>query len=99
MIRAFVAAFGGLLPELSEREVEYRFFFMMGAIANALIDPRSFTFLEGGLPSLRDDDSVRERLLRVLDAGVAAPVSTPPPEGQGRPDDRAGVPPSLRDVV
>jgi len=81
MIRAFMAAFRGLLPELSEREVEYRFFFMMGAIANALIDPRSFTFLEGGLPSLRDDDSVRGRLLRFLDAGVAAPVVSAPTAG------------------
>ena len=55
MVGRFTEAFGRALPALSAREAAFRFHFLTGAAANALVDTRTLHLFGEDLPHLTSD--------------------------------------------
>jgi len=69
-----LSIFHRALPELPPRELYWRIFFTVGALAQTLGAPRVLEIISSGLCDLSEADAVIERLVAFAAAGIRAPV-------------------------
>lgn len=71
LLERFLAAFRAALPEPSDDELAYRFYFLFGAEINTLIDEGTLRAMRPGLPNVYEDpDGVVQSLVRFCAAGM-----------------------------
>ena len=75
VVRRFTMAMGRALPELSEREILWRFFFMVGAIVQTLAMVEDMPRISGGKCGATDAETTERWLVPFLAAGLQAPAT------------------------
>ena len=81
MLGRFLKAFGRALPHLPKNEITYRFFFLFSVQINTLMDDGTLLALDRKAVTIHQDpDSVMERLIHFVTAGMTAPVDTKTPK-------------------
>ena len=76
VVRRFTGAIGRSLPELTPREVHWRFLFMVGAMAHALTMAEDMPRVSGGICDGLDAEAISRRLIPFIAAGLRAPAPT-----------------------
>jgi AcrR family transcriptional regulator len=69
----FIDALAASLPHLSRAEVMWRFYFLLGALYFARVNPARIIHLSGGACDAGNVDSVLEQMVPFLAAGFRAP--------------------------
>ena len=80
VVRRFTTAMSRALPELSEREIFWRFFFMVGAIVQTLAMVDDMPRFSGDLCGDIDAETIERWLVPFLTAGLNAPAARAPME-------------------
>ena len=75
VVRRFTTALGRALPELSEREILWRFFFMVGAIVQTLAMVEDMPRISGGKCGATDAEATERWLVPFIAAGLQAPAT------------------------
>ncbi len=71
--KRFRAAFRRTLPGISEEELTWRIFFLIGAMAHTMAAPELLRAISGGLCDPSDVETTIQRLLTFVLAGLKAP--------------------------
>jgi AcrR family transcriptional regulator len=75
LYRRYLALLSSSLPHLSPAELNARFHFLIGAMASSLGDPRRIELLTGARVDAPDLDTLSDRLVTFLAAGLHAPAT------------------------
>jgi AcrR family transcriptional regulator len=81
LVKRFSRAFHRSLPDLDSRELFYRLFFTIGAMAQMLAAGALLEFISGGICDSKDRESTETMLLQFIGAGLSA---SPAPKRKGR---------------
>lgn len=75
LLERFLGALKRALPDLSDEELAYRFYFVLGTEINTLIDDGTLNAMRPGTPNVyQDPETVVERLVSFCAAGMRAPL-------------------------
>lgn len=76
IMKRFGEALGRTLPHLEQKELIWRFHFMVGTLVHTIADPAKIHRLSGGLCDPDDVEGVSARLVAFITGGLAAPLPT-----------------------
>ena len=77
VFQRFTAAFRRALPHLPEAELEWRFLFMVGAMAHSMALSQDLERISAGLCHADDVEGTLSSLVGFVSAGLRSPVPTP----------------------